>query len=150
MVAQGYGEGVIAAADTVLSHTSDDRLERHAKYAKATALRQAGRNDEAVAIYVQLSGDVSSSEGAESAYRVIAAAYSAGDNARVGEWVYAFADRNTPHPSWLGQGFLVFGDVYAGKGDAFQARATYQSVVDGYPNTTDGVVDEAKARIAEL
>lgn len=150
VVAQGYGDTVIAAADTVLSHTSDDQLERHAKYAKATALRHAGRNDEAVAIYSQLNGDVSSAEGAESAYRVIAAAYAAGDNARVEELVYAFADRNTPHSYWLGKAFIVLGDMYAGMGDAFQARATYQSVVDGYPNTTDGVVDEAKARIAAL
>ena len=32
----------------------------------------------------------------------------------------------------------------------FQARATYQSVADGYTPTDDGIVDEAKARIALL
>ena len=36
------------------------------------------------------------------------------------------------------------------KGDNFQARATWQSVADGYSPADDGIVDEAKARIAKL
>ena len=36
------------------------------------------------------------------------------------------------------------------QGDNFQARATYQSVADGYTPADDGIVDEAKARIAKL
>ena len=51
---------------------------------------------------------------------------------------------------WLGRSFLILGDIYAEKGDTFQARATYQSIVDGYPSQTDGVVKEARERIAAL
>ena len=46
--------------------------------------------------------------------------------------------------------FLLLGDVYVRKGDTFQARATYQSVADGYSPADDGIVDEAKERIAKL
>jgi predicted negative regulator of RcsB-dependent stress response len=45
---------------------------------------------------------------------------------------------------------MTLGDIYVQKGDAFQARSTYQSVVDGYTPNNDGIVDEAKARIAKL
>ena len=40
--------------------------------------------------------------------------------------------------------------TYVKKGDNFQARATWQSVADGYSPADDGIVDEAKARIAKL
>ena len=36
------------------------------------------------------------------------------------------------------------------RGDAFQARATYQSVVDGYSPADDGIVAEAKEKIAKM
>ena len=48
---------------------------------------------------------------------------------------------------WL---LFLLGDVYVRKGDNFQARATYQSVADGYSPADDGIVAEAKERIAKL
>ncbi len=48
------------------------------------------------------------------------------------------------------QGLILLGDVYVRKGDNFQARATYQSVADGYSPADDGIVAEAKERIAKL
>lgn len=150
VVAAGDDERILAAADEVTARASGRQTKRQAAYAKATALRRTGRNDEALPLYERLSDDVSTAQGAESAYRVIAAARAQGDNARVEQLVYAFADKNTPYAYWLGKSFLILGDVYAEAGDAFQARATYQSVVDGYPDASDGVVDEAKARIAAL
>ena len=32
----------------------------------------------------------------------------------------------------------------------FQARATYQSIVDGYTPADDGIIDQAKERIQKL
>lgn len=72
------------------------------------------------------------SEGAESAYRVIESAFRAGDTARAEKLVLDFSDKGTPHAFWLAKSFLVLGDIYVQKGDMFQARATYQSIVDGY------------------
>ena len=40
--------------------------------------------------------------------------------------------------------------VYVSRGDLFQARATYQSIVDGYSASDDGIVEIAKERIAGL
>ena len=50
----------------------------------------------------------------------------------------------------MGKAFLLLGDVYVKKNDAFQARATYQSIVDGYADRTDGVVEEAQQKIDAL
>ena len=46
--------------------------------------------------------------------------------------------------------YLALGDIYAARNDSFQARATYQSIVDGYSPADDGIVAEAKARIEKL
>ncbi len=50
----------------------------------------------------------------------------------------------------MGKAFLILGDIYVAKNDAFQAKATYQSIVDGYSDKTDGVVDEARQKIEAL
>ena len=63
--------------------------------------------------------------------------------------VFAFSDRE-PQPYWLAKAYLLLGDVYVRKGDTFQARATWQSVADGYSPDDDGIVEEARARIAKL
>lgn len=137
------------AAD-VLSRASDKAVVRAARYARASALRELNRDDEALEIFALLDDDVSDAAGAESAFRVIESEYRKGNTARAEELVYAFAEKNTPHSYWLGRSFLILGDIYAAAGDSFQARATYQSIVDGYSNATDGIVEEAKTRISGI
>ena len=46
--------------------------------------------------------------------------------------------------------FLILGDVLVQQNNTFQARVTYQSIVDGYTPTDDGIVAEARQRIASL
>ena len=94
--------------------------------------------------------NVKTPEGAESAYRVIESAFRAGDTARAEKLVLDFSDKGTPHAFWLAKSFLVLGDIYVQKGDMFQARATYQSIVDGYTPADDGIVAEAKEKIKKL
>ncbi len=145
----GADERERVAAD-VLARTSDGAVIRSAKYVRAKALSELNREDEALGLFVELSGDVSGAEGAEAAFRVIESEYRKGNTAAAEELVYGFAEKNTPHTYWLGRSFLLLGDIYASAGDSFQARATYQSIVDGYSGTNDGIIEEAKARIGQL
>lgn len=55
-----------------------------------------------------------------------------------------------PNAYWLARSFILLGDIYADRGDDFQARATWQSVADGYSPQDDGIVKEARARIEKL
>jgi hypothetical protein len=56
----------------------------------------------------------------------------------------------TPNNYWLAKSFLLLGDIYLIREDHFQARATYQSVADGYSPADDGIVAEARERITHL
>lgn len=142
---------VVAVADQVVAHAdATDALVRKARFAKAGALEAQGKRNPAVAIYSALSEDVSNPEGAESFYKIIDTAFKYGSFEKAESLVYEFADKNTPHAYWLAKSFLLLGDVYTSRGDLFQARATYQSVVDGYSNTTDGIIDAAREKVASL
>ena len=92
---------------------------------------------------------VRTKEGAEAAYYVIESTFESGDMDKTEAAVFAFSERE-PQAYWLARAFLLLGDVYVRKGDTFQARATWQSVADGYSPADDGIVEEAKARIAKL
>ena len=65
-------------------------------------------------------------------------------------WLDIYFSGREPDSYWLAKAFILLGDVYVKKGDNFQARATWQSVADGYSPAYDGIVGEAKARIARL
>ena len=60
------------------------------------------------------------------------------------------AEQNLPYQYWTGKAFLILGDIYVQQNDTFQAKATYQSIVDGYADKNDGVVEEALRKINEL
>jgi TolA-binding protein len=117
---------------------------------KAGILRREGERIRSLEIYRSLAGDTQSAEGAESAYRVIEALYEAGDYKQAEQAVFTLSDSNSPQTYWVGMAFLTLGDIYAREGDSFQARATYQSIVDGYSPSDDGVVEAARNRISNL
>jgi len=149
--AYGNDDAVLAmAADVAAQSDAGETALREAKYAQAKILRKRGDDTGALRIFRDLSGDVRYAEGAEAAYYVIESEYLAGNAEKAEKLVYGLADKNTPHAYWLGKAFILLGDIYRSRDDMFQARATYQSIVDGYSPADDGIVDEAKERIRKL
>jgi len=149
--AAGGSDRIIEAADLILSRsklTAETRCE--AMFSKARALSETGRQEEAIVIYRSLATEVQSLEGAVSTYMVIEHLYRIGHADEAEKAVMDFAAGNTPHAYWLARAFLVLGDIYIQKGDAFQARATLQSIVDGYSPDDDGIVAEAREMINSL
>ena len=149
-VAGGDGAKITAMAADVCGHDDAGAAAlREARYAWAGQLRAAGDKAEAVKLYRQLAKDVRSKEGSEAAYYVIESLFESGDMDKTENEIFAFSERE-PQAYWLAKAFILLGDVYVHKGDNFQARATWQSVADGYSPADDGIVEEAKARIAKL
>jgi hypothetical protein len=71
-----------------------------------------------------------------------------GDYATAEERVYAL-DRCCSE-YWQARIFIVLGDVLVKTNNLFQARATFQSIVDGYSVPDDGIIAQAKQRIASI
>ena len=158
--AKGYAESVLSRSDNgeVLSMANDlDTLAdvdaatlRRVRFAKAKVLSARGEEVEARTIFELLAADVTTAEGAESAYRIIEALFAEGKYDESEKRVYALADSKITHSYWLGKAFIVLGDIYVQRNDIFQARATYRSVVDGYSPADDGVVAEAQSKLEKL
>lgn len=149
-IAGGDGAKIEAmAADVCARSDAGVAAQRTARYAWATQLRESGRNAEALPLYETLAAEVRTREGSEAAYRLIEAQYARGERDEAEQAVYALSERE-PNAYWLARSFILLGDIYADRGDDFQARATWQSVADGYSPQDDGIVKEARARIEKL
>lgn len=158
--AKGYAESVLSRRDNgeVLAMANDlDTLVdvdaatlRKVRFAKAKVHAAQGETTEARTIFEMLAADVTTAEGAESAFRIIEALFEEGKYDESEKMVYALADSKTTHSYWLGRAFIVLGDIYVKRNDIFQARATYRSVVDGYTPVNDGVVAEAQSKLDKL
>ncbi|MFI3282725.1 MAG: tetratricopeptide repeat protein [Rikenellaceae bacterium] len=157
---EGYAVSIIATKDRdkilkmandILSQPkSGAKATLKAKHAKATILRENGEWEEAVKLYRELSGDPRTSVGAESTYYLINNAHRSGDIKRAEDMIFSFAESQTTQAYWLAKAFITLGDIYVANEDNFQARATYQSIVDGYATSDDGIIEEAKAKIEKL
>lgn len=144
-------EPILAMAADVESLVDvENSVVRKSRFSKAQVLQNRGDELSALEIFRELSSDKSDAVGAYSAYNVIVHHFNSGDHTTAEQLVYALAESKTPHTYHLGRAFILLGDIYAAKGDTFQARATYQSIIDGYSPADDGVVDEAKDKMQKL
>jgi hypothetical protein len=66
--------------------------------------------------------------------------------------VYAFADAGSPQTYWLAKSFIVLGDSFVDRGELAQAKATFESVRDGYeaPAGGDDVKGSVEMRLKKL
>ena len=147
----GNDDDLMAACEYVISApTSTVEVRNLAKFDKAKIFTKRDDTKSALAIYEELSAKPKSSYGAESAYMVIEDRFNKKRYDEAEKLVLALSGSNTTHSYWLGRAFVILGDTYIAKKDIFQARATLQSIVDGYSPSDDGVVDAALERIKNL
>ncbi len=88
-------------------------------------------------------------EGSAANYYLLKEIFDRGDLDQTEQAIFAYSERE-PKAYWLAKAYLLLGDVYLCKGDDFQARATWQSIVNGYSPADDGIIDEAAARLRKL
>ena len=90
--------------------------------------------------------------GAEAAYLIILDSYDKGEFEAVKDKVYAFSDKGTGHVYWLAKSFIVLGDSFVETGEYEQAKATFESVRDGYTpsGTDDDVLSGINMRLKKL
>ncbi len=150
-LAMNENKATLNMADFVLDQASNTpELIVKVKYVKAKILFANGDKNLAYPIFKELSLDPTSTQGAESAYILINESFNSGDIDTAEKQILEFSASNTSQLYWLAQSFILLGDIYCQRNDYFQARATYQSVIDGYGVEDDGVVDMAKSKINNL
>ena len=155
----GYVRATVAAGDPARIRSMAEEVRsrsdagatarREATFALAECHRTAGNGREASELYKELSEEVRTTEGSAANYYLLQATFESGDWDQTEQAIFAYSERE-PKAYWLAKAYLLLGDVYLRKGDDFQARATWQSIVNGYSPADDGIIDEANARLRKL
>ncbi len=142
----------IKNADKVLFESRmSDAVRREAEFVKAKAFMATSRRAEALAAMEKLAADCMDEFGAEAVYMLIMDSYDKAEFAEVENKVYAFADAGSPQTYWLAKSFIVLGDSFVDRGEFMQAKATFESVRDGYVSSgKDDVMDNVRMRLEKL
>lgn len=149
-MAHRYTDAIAYAAEVKAG--ADGDIAREADRITAKSYIATSRRDEAFAILETLAADPGTPEGAEAAWLIIQDCYDRGDFTGVENKVYSLSDSKTPQTYWLAKSFIVLGDAFAERGELEQAKATFQSILDGYtpPAGGDDVQDNVKMRLSKL
>ncbi len=124
---------------------------READYIIAKSYLGMSMRDEALAALAPLAENPSDGYGAEAAYILVLDSYERGEFKAVEDKVYALADAGTPHQYWLAKSFIVLGDAFAEQGEYEQAKATFESILEGYsPEKDDDVKSNVEVRLNRL
>ena len=147
-----FDKAVQHAKTLVEDHRSDAALKQEASYVMAKSYMAQSQRDEALAILTALSEDKSTAYGAEAAYMLIMDSYDRGEFQEVKDRVYAFSDSASGQTYWLAKSFIVLGDSFADRGEFNQAKATFESIKNGYTGSADGddVLEAVNLRLLKL
>ena len=150
--AHEWNEAVKNADRVIFDSRADVQMKQEADYIKAKSYLASSRRDEALAILERLSADKQSSYGAEAAYMLIEDSYDKGLFEDVEAKVYAFSDAGSGQTYWLAKSFIVLGDAFVESGELKQAKATFESVRDGYEPAAEGddIQDNVIVRLKKL
>lgn len=139
-----------AAVSSDKGTTQDEK--READYITAKSYLSTNEREKAYELFASLSSYPSTDEGAEAAYMIIQDACDRGEYADVETKVYAFSEKAGGQNYWLAKAFITLGDAFAEQGNYAQAKATFESVRDGYQpsGSSDDVLDNARMRLEKL
>ena len=143
----------VKKADMLIADSRSDKdLKTEAEYVKAKSFIATSRRDAAMEILNRLSADLNTGYGAEAAYLLILDCYDRGEFQEVENKVYDFADSGSEQTYWLAKSFVVLGDSFVERGELKQARATFESVKDGYSSedSNDDVLANVELRLNKL
>lgn len=143
----------ISASESLMNDNSQSSdLRREAKYVKAKSSLATSNRDEAMKLFAELGANPSTAEGAEGKYMTIQNLYDTAQFDKVENEVYAFSQDAGDQSYWLAKAYLVLGDSFAERAQYDQAKATFESIRDGYvpSGTNDDVPDSVKMRLERL
>ena len=140
-------ETIMAANYVLGSAFAGEEIRLETQFALGRAYLAQNDQEQALDAFRKAAVNLKTRNGSEAQYQVIQLLYDAGKLDQAEEEVFKFSDTNTSHQYWLGKSFLILGDIYLKRGDDFQAKATYQSVVEGYGIDNDGIIEEATRKL---
>jgi TolA-binding protein len=146
-----YQQAIDMAQNVLQFSTVTEQERLKALLIRAKASQQLGHTEEALLFYQQLSGNfIKTPEGAEAAFLAIDILYQSNRNDDAINAIFAFSEAQSKQPYWLARSFIILGDIYVAQNEIERAKATYNSVLEGYTIGGDGIIDVVKTRLAAI
>lgn len=139
-----------STADAIIASSAGNAEIREAKYTKAMALSEAGQDDSAVELWLNLASEPSDLFGAKSAVEASAALLEQGNAKRALEVAKKFVNSGSPHRYWVARGFIVLSDAYKAQGKEFEARQYLEALRDNYPGNEPDIFTMISSHLDEL
>ncbi|MBQ4442241.1 MAG: tetratricopeptide repeat protein [Bacteroidales bacterium] len=144
-----YSNALTAATNVVNANQSDAELLQEALLVAGNSAKELGQYEDAKQHYKRLANKGTNDLCAEAAYHLADIALNQDHNLKECEnQIQNILGSNYSSEYWYARTFILYGDLYKTKGNYFQARHTYQSIVDNYEG--EELVTLAREKIAEV
>lgn len=143
-----YKEALEGAKGYLSSETADQDLKESAQLIAGRSSFELRDYNAAKKYLKPLAKASNGDHSAEAAYYCALLEYKQGNYDECERVITEILEANYTSSYWLANTFILYGDFYAAKGNDFQARHTYQSIVDNYDGAD--LRDVAQQRIAKL
>jgi len=142
-------EDAVDAANKVKAATKDAATTREANLTAAKSYLALSKRSDALKLFETLAKSPSTAEGAEASYMLIQNLFDSGKFSEVENKVYDFAGKCGDQTYWLAKSYITLGDSFLERGNKAQAKATWESIRDGYSGNDD-IAETVKSRLAKL
>ncbi|MDH6355505.1 TolA-binding protein [Dysgonomonas sp. PH5-45] len=142
---------VVSAADALLTDVKLlPEVASEARFLRAKANLNLGQKDKALTDLQILAKDTRSVYGAEAQYLIAESYYEAKSYNKAEKQIQDFMTAGTPHQYWMARALILLSDIYAAKGDKFQARQYLESLQANYKTAEVDITIMINERLAAL
>ena len=142
---------VVSAAKNILDNAkASPEVANEARFYRAKALLNLNRASEAIQDLQVVAKDTRNVFGAESQFLLTETYYKQKAYDKAEKQVIDFMKQGTPHEYWMARTVIVLSDVYADKGDKFQARQYLESLKANYKGSENDIATMISERLSAL
>lgn len=132
----------------LLNDNTPDEIKLEAMVSKARALGKMNETEQSIEAYGQVVEATQTEVSAEARFAIAEIYFSQTKFDSVESKVFQMIHATPSYDHWNAQAFILLADMYMVQGDAFQAKATLQSIIDYHDG--EDLVEIAKNKLAEI
>ncbi|MCL2416732.1 MAG: tetratricopeptide repeat protein [Bacteroidales bacterium] len=147
----GNDQNIITAARNVLNleQLSDD-IRDEANHAIATSAQRLGQNQLATETFALLRNSRNSEFAAQARYFEIESLFANGEFDLAEQRIFEFISEVPSSQYFLARSYIIWGRIYAERGNFLQARQTFQSIIDNYDVEDDGIIETSRRELQNV
>jgi len=147
---KNYQATVKSGEELLLSSYDTKNIKFDIYVILANSYKQLNDTDNSIRYYTIIAKNMNSKEGAEAKYIICKSLFDAENYSDAEKEINEFMSSESTQYMYLAKSFMLLADIFIKKDDKFQAKYTLMSIVENYPNKEDGILDQAKKKLALL